>query len=231
MSDFEFKSFVVGKKPNKLVFFLHGYTSCIEDLLPSIEILKKKLKNTIIVVPLANMQSERNPLKKQWYPLMDIDPERKRRKPETSIDDIIDIYNRTGERISNASKDINCFISKLQKDYNISDYNTYIMGFSQGAMLAIYSGLTRLNKIGGIFSFAGIICGKDDLEKEISSKPDVYLFHGTSDLSVQYKTLSYTKKWLDDNNIPWEAIEYDDITHELTEEEMLDAAKIINKIA
>ena len=177
------------------------------------------------------MQSERNPLKKQWYPLMDIDPDRKRRKPETSIDDIIDIYNKTGVRISSVSKDINCFISKLQKDYNIPDYNTYIMGFSQGAMLAIYSGLTRLNKIGGVFCFAGIICGKDNLEKEISSKPDVYLFHGTSDLSVQYKTLSYTKKWLDDNDIPWEAIEYNDITHELTEEEMLDAARIINKIA
>ena len=96
-------------------------------------------------------------------------------------------------------------------------------------MLSIYTGLTRKNELGGIFSFAGIICGKNNLEKEILSKPAVYLFHGTSDLSVQYKTLEFTKNWLDSNDIQWEAIEYDNISHELIEDEMIDAVNIINR--
>ena len=229
MSNFEFQSFVTGNKINKLIIFLHGYTSCIEDLLPSIEILKKHIDDAIIVAPLANMTSERNPLKKQWYALNDIDPDRMRRKSETNINDIINIYNKTGTRISCVSKEINDFISQLQKQYNVSNENTYIMGFSQGAMLAIYSGLTRKQKVGGIFSFSGIICGKDNLEKELTSKPNVYLFHGTSDIFVQYKTLEYTKKWLDDNGVSWEAIEYDNIPHELIYDEMIDAVDIINR--
>ena len=82
---------------------------------------------------------------------------------------------------------------------------------------------------GGVFSFAGIVCGKDMLEKELASRPGVYLFHGTSDLSVQYKTLDFTKEWLDRHDIDWEAIEYDGIEHRLIEDEMKDAAEIINR--
>ena len=175
------------------------------------------------------MVCEKNPTKLQWYPLVDIDPLKKRRDPNTSTKDIINIYNKTGERISRVSKKINKFISSIQQQHKISNKNTYIMGFSQGAMLAIYTGLSRRYKVGGVFSFAGIICGKDQLEKELISTPVVYLFHGTSDLAVQHKTLAYTKSWLEKHNIDWEAIEYEGIEHKLIEDEMLDASNIINR--
>ena len=67
------------------------------------------------------------------------------------------------------------------------------------------------------------------LERELSSYPNVYLFHGTNDLAVQFKTLKYTKSWLDKHNIDWEAIEYSGIEHKITDDEMIDAATIINK--
>ena len=229
MSVFSYESFFNGEKPKKLVVFLHGYNSCIDDLLPSIEILKQHLTDTLFIVPSSEMICERNPNKKQWFALMDIDPDKKRRNPSTSVKNIIDIYNKAGERISCISKKINQFITDLQSQYKIADENTYIMGFSQGAMLAIYTSLTRKAKVAGAFSFAGIICGKDLLEKEINSYPDIYLFHGTNDLSVQYKTLGFTKKWLDKYNVMWEAIEYDGIEHKLIEDEMFDAIDIINR--
>ncbi|MBR5154337.1 MAG: dienelactone hydrolase family protein [Alphaproteobacteria bacterium] len=227
MNDFLYQSVLIGNKAQRLIVFLHGYNSCIEDLLPSIGILEKELNNTLIIIPSADMTCERNPNKKQWYALNDVDPERKRRNPITSIDEIIDIYNKTGNRISNVSKRLNSFISGLQKQYKITNKNTYIMGFSQGAMLALYTGLTRRYEVGGVFSFAGIICGKDMLEKEISSTPKVYLFHGTSDLSVQYKTLEYTKDWLSSHDIDWESIEYDGIEHRLIDDEMFDTADFL----
>ena len=165
------------------------------------------------------------------YALTDVDPERKRRKPETPTDEIVAIYNKTGQRVSKAAKEINRFITALQKQYSISNKNSYIMGFSQGAMLAIFTGLTRRYKLGGVFPFAGIVCGKDELEKEISSRPDVYLFHGTDDLFVQYKTLAFTKEWLETHGVSWEAVEYHGIEHRLIEDEMEDAAEIINRSA
>lgn len=227
MNDFEYKSFGSEKNATKLIIFLHGYNSCIEDIEPYATLLSQKLKDTIIIVPQSNMVCERNPHKKQWYALVDVDPERKRRKPETPTDEIVEIYNKTGQRISKVAKDINLFITHMQKKLHISNKNTFIMGFSQGAMLAIFTGLTRRYKLGGVFPFAGIICGKDVLEKEIISHPDVYLFHGTSDLAVQYKTLDFTKDWLETHGISWEAVEYHGIEHKLIEDEMEDAAEII----
>ena len=229
MSIFSYNSYSSSTKPKRLVVFLHGYNSCIDDLIPSINILKTHLEDTLFIVPLSPTPCERNTQKKQWFALTDVDPDRKRRKIDTPTSEIIEIYNKTGARISKVAKDINTFISEIQKKYSIKDDNTYIMGFSQGAMLAIYVSLTRDNKIAGGFSFAGTICGKDNLEKEIKSYPNIYLFHGTSDLFVQHKTLDYTKNWLDKYNIFWEAVEYDGIEHRLIDDEMYDAIEVIKR--
>lgn len=229
MAEFQYKIINNCPKPTKLVIFLHGYTSNADDVIPYAQTLAQHLDNAMIVVPEADMPSERRPDKKQWYALMDIDPERLRRKPDTSTEDIIEIYNRAGPRISAVAKRINRFITDLQKEYHICNRQTYILGFSQGAMIAIYAGLTRRYELGGIFPFAGIVCGVDLLEKEQNAHPEVYLFHGTSDLSVQYKTLEFTKEWLQNHNIDWVAMEYDGIEHKLIEDEMLDAAEIIRR--
>ncbi len=231
MSGMVYKSFGATDNVSRLIVFLHGYNSTIADVEPYAMMLAEKLAGALIVVPEAREVCERNPLKKQWYALTDVDPERRRRKPETSTDEIVAIYNRTGQRISKAAKEINRFITTLQKQYGVANKNTYVMGFSQGAMLAIFAGLTRRYKLGGVFPFAGIVCGKDTLEKELTSKPDVYLFHGTGDLSVQYKTLDFTKEWLETHGISWEAVEYDGIEHKLIEDEMEDAAEIIMRSA
>lgn len=230
MSEYDFQTFG-NPKPKKLIIFLHGYNSCGQDIYPYAQMLSDKLNDALIVVPEADMISEKNPLKKQWYALLDVDPDKRRRLPEVSINEIISIYNKTGKRISAEAKRINRFMTQMQRLYKIANKQTYIMGFSQGAMLAIYSGLTRNYQIGGVFPFAGIVCGKDTLEKEIVSHPEVYLFHGTDDRAVQYKTLSFTKSWLDAHDISWEAIEYDGIEHKLIEEEMSDAAEIIQRSA
>lgn len=229
MKEFSYKQIGSSGTVQKLIVFLHGYTSYADDVYPYAEILARNLKNTLIVMPEADMQSERHPEKKQWYPLNDIDPDRKRRLPETPTEEIVEIYNRAGTRISAVAKRINRFITQLQKEYHISNKKTYIMGFSQGAMLALYTGLTRRYELGGIFPFAGIVCGKDLLDKEIVSHPEVYLFHGTGDIAVQYKTLDFTKKWLEQHHIAWIALEYEGIAHKLIIDEMLDAADIINQ--
>lgn len=229
METFTYKKIKTKGNISKLVFFLHGYTSNIDDVYPYTETLAQYLRNTLIVIPQSDMESERREGKKQWYALQDLDPDKKRRQPDTSIAEIVEIYNKTGQRISAMARRINRFITQIQREYHVSNKNTYIMGFSQGAMLAIYAGLTRRYSLGGIFPFAGIVCGKDLLEQEILSRPEVHLFHGTEDLSVQYKTLEFTKEWLEKHNISWEALEYDGIEHKLTKDEMLDAAEIINR--
>ena len=91
MDRYKYKAFQSGSKVSKLIVFLHGYNGCIEDVEPFAEMLLKNLKDTLVVIPEADMQSERNPMKKQWYALLDVDPDRRRRKPETSTAEIVEI--------------------------------------------------------------------------------------------------------------------------------------------
>lgn len=214
----------------KLVIFLQGYNSSVEDISPYADALLEQLQSAAIVIPVPPIVSERNPLKRHWFALSDIDPDRRRRLPATSTPEIVEIYNRAGRRISEAARRMNIFITQMQEKYRVTDENTFVIGFSQGAMLAIYTALTRPKPLGGVMPVAGIICGKDTLEKELVSRPTIYLFHGEKDISVQYKTLAFTKQWLDEHDIYWEAFEYKDLEHRLTFDEMTEAAQIINDV-
>lgn len=63
MSVYKYKAFKSGSKVSRLIIFLHGYNSCIEDVEPFAEMLLQHLDNTLVVMPEADTQSERNPLK------------------------------------------------------------------------------------------------------------------------------------------------------------------------
>ena len=229
MNDFVYQKIQNSAHPLKLVVFLHGYISYAADVLPFMHLLEEQVHDALIVVPESEMACEISQFKKQWFGLKDIDPTRQRHNPDLSVCDIINIYNKMGVHISKVASRVNRFISQMQREYGISNKNTFLMGFSQGAMLALYTGLTRRYQLGGIFSFAGVICGKDSLEKELKAKPNVYLFHGTKDGLVQYKTCAFTQKWLEDHHIVQKTFKYKDLEHKLTPEEMADAALIINQ--
>lgn len=230
MQEFKFSVIENDGDIRKLVIFLQGYNSSVEDIRPYADSLLKQLQNSAIVIPVPPIVSVRNPLKRHWFALSDIDPDKRRRLPSTSTPEIVEIYNRTGRRISEVARRMNIFITQMQEHYRVTNENTFIIGFSQGAMLAIYTALTRLQPLGGALPIAGIICGKDMLEKELAARPTIYLFHGKKDISVQYKTLAFTKQWLDNHNIYWEAFEYKDLEHHLTYDEMAEAAQIINGV-
>ena len=94
MTEFNYTTFGNTKNPTKLIVFLHGYNSYINDIIPFANIFEQSLNDTLIVVPDAHLQSEKNPLKKQWYALVDLDPNLVRRNPESSVEQIVDIYNK-----------------------------------------------------------------------------------------------------------------------------------------
>ena len=93
MTEFCYKQIKPKGAVKKLIIFLHGYTSFADDVYPYAEILAKNLENTLIVMPEADMPSERHPEKKQWYPLTDIDPDDK----NYFIDDRIDLVEMSLE--------------------------------------------------------------------------------------------------------------------------------------
>jgi phospholipase/carboxylesterase len=61
----------------------------------------------------------------------------------------------------------------------IADYA--LMGFSQGAMMALFAGLRRAQGPKAILAFSGALIDQASLAAEIKCRPPVLLVHGVSD--------------------------------------------------
>lgn len=212
----------------KLVIFVHGYNGSPEAIDYAVQWVRSKLENAVLVVPRAPNKCEKDVNNLQWLSFYKEDPLVLFRKSETSVEDIFDIFNRLGDDFANVAQNMNKFIDEQQKKFGIGDEETYLIGFSQGAMISIYTSLTRKNKLAGVVSVAGIIPGMSRLKNEIVSRPPFLVLHGRDDATVQYKTLPFTLQWLEENEINFKCVEFDNLAHKMNEEEMQEAADFIN---
>lgn len=224
----QYKSYQIGK-PLKLIIFLHGYNGTIADHQYALDWLCKKIKDAVVIIPHAPEICDKNPLKSQWFGMLKYDPDGKRMKPETSVEEIFTVYNTAANEVFDCSLLINDFIDKMQEKLSIGDKQTYLCGFSQGAMLSIYTALCRPAPLASVFALSGLIAGADSLDKNIKSTPKIYLFHGENDLKVQYKTLPESIRWLQKHHILPVVHTYPDLTHKMCEAEMDEVAQIINQ--
>ena len=225
---FEFKQYQIGEKPQNLVIFLHGYNGNLEDHQYAVDWLQKYLRAAILITPQAADACDKNPQKRQWFGMQKYDVENKRSLPTTTIADIFAIYNAAAEEIAVCARKINAFIDEQQQIYGIDDAHTFLLGFSQGAMLTIYAALSRHAKLGAAFAFSGLVAGEDLLAQNINSYPPLYMFHGVEDLKVQYKTLDTSIEWLRAHHLKVRQKIYPELMHRMNENEIRTAAQIIN---
>ena len=228
LSLFDNKCYKSKGETQKLVIFIHGYNGSPEAIDYAVQWLREKLVNCILVVPRAPYKCEKNADNLQWLSFYKQDPDVRFRNSEASIEEIFDIFNRLGDDFAEVAKKMNLFIDEQQNKFGIDDAHTYIMGFSQGAMIAIYTSLTRKNKLAGCVGVAGIVPGKDRLKHEIVSKPKFLLLHGKDDVTVQYKTLPHTLSWFAEQKLEFENFEFEALAHQMNEAEMQKAAEFIN---
>lgn len=225
----EYVSYQNGK-PQKLVIFLHGYNGTISDHQYAIDWLRQKINDAVLVVPSAPEISDKNPQKKQWFGMLRYDADNKRAQAETTAEQIFNIYDTAGNEVQKCAQTINNFIDDMQKKYRIDNAHTYLAGFSQGAMLTIYTALSRAGEIAGAFSLSGLVAGKTLLDKDIKSLPRLFLFHGQDDMKVQYKTLPQSIRWLKDHQVNISSKTYPELAHKICPEEIEDISQTINSL-
>ncbi len=225
----DFDAHIIGESPKKMLIFLHGYNGTVADHQYALDWFKQYLHDTVLVVPHAPEISDKDPQRFQWYGMLKYDAANRRRQPETSTAEIFAIYNAAATEIDACAKMINNFIDTMQQQYHIDNAHTFLCGFSQGAMLTIYTALTRSSELGAAFALSGLVAGTDLLAYKIHSRPSLYMFHGRDDMKVQYKTLEESEKWLKMHNIPLKIETYADLTHHMSEEEIIRICEIINR--
>lgn len=227
MAEFLYQHYTNSDTPKNWVLFLHGYNNTEEEMSQIYLKLLNKIKNLGIIAPQGKFISAKDTNRKSWYKISGFDVGGKRLQETTSVEEIVNIYNKAGHVLSATADDLNMFLSDMQKQYGFSDNNTYIAGFSQGAMLAIWTALSRENKVKGCFSFSGLVAANIYLDSKIKSYPDVYLFHGKKDKQVQFKCLDFSLKTLQEKSVKATAFEYENLAHEISDDQIDCVSQII----
>lgn len=161
-----------GGDPRSIVVFLHGYGSNGEDLIGLAPYWRDALPHTLFVAPNAPQPCPGAPGGYQWWPLSDL--------------------TRDGRAagVRQSAPALNAFFDAQLARYGLSDGNMALVGFSQGAMIALHVGPRRARSLAGIVGYSGMLADPDALVAEATTKPPVLLVHGDADPVVPFTALA-----------------------------------------
>lgn len=160
-----------GGKPNALVILLHGYGSNGDDLISLAALVQPFLPDAGFVAPEAPSQIPHMANARQWWPIESFSP---------------------AERASGAGaavSGLDMFITHELAQAQLPDDRLLLIGFSQGAMMALHVGLRRQQPIAGIIGISGMLVAPERLAADIRSRPPVLLVHGTEDEVVPFRSM------------------------------------------
>ncbi len=153
-------------QPKRLVIFLHGYGSNGADLIGLAPYFAQIDEGADFLSPDAPQKSPFNPSGYQWFPIPYIDG--------SSVEEMTREFTK-------AKIVLNQYIDQELALRGLQDKDLVLIGFSQGTMMSLETGLRREDALAGIIGFSGRILFPDTLKDEIRSKPPVQLIHGELD--------------------------------------------------
>lgn len=189
-----------------LLIFFHGHGSNALEIQQTIApAFQKSFPNVELLFPEGPIQwTSTNGLHCSWFDVTDM--------PENQPDE-----ERISQRAREAAKVINQKIDTLLRDKNLNDSQVILAGFSQGATMAYYTGLTREQPVGGVFSLSG-----GALSKLIDpvSKPPVSLHAGEKETHPYcgVPQVAQTHAFLEKNGFIADCVIFPDTGHSITPE-------------
>jgi phospholipase/carboxylesterase len=157
-------------KANSLVVFLHGYGADGNDLIELGQQWQDWLPDTAFVSPHAPEPCGMSPMGRQWFPLTMRDPSERWRG------------------VTGAKPALDAFLDQELMSNGLTPDRLALVGFSQGTMMALHTGLRRAQAPAAILGYSGALVGPEHLS-EVSSKPPILLVHGDQDQVIPLDAL------------------------------------------
>lgn len=151
-------------RTTSLVVLLHGYGADGNDLFGLHRTLAERMPDTVFRAPNAPETCGVNPAGYQWFPISWIDG-----SDEETM--------RRG--YVRAAETLDAWLTETMAEEGVTEARTALLGFSQGAMMALAVGPRRAAQFAGIAGLSGRL-----LEEELpraQSRPPILLIHGDKD--------------------------------------------------
>src|SRR5882757_10836042 len=176
---------------NKLVVFLHGYGADGKDLIEIGRAWQQYLPDAAFVSPHAPEPCAGAPMGRQWFPLTFRDPDER------------------WKGVNAAAPGLNRFLDAELARRKLPASALALVGFSQGTMMALHTGLRRATAPAAIVGYSGLFVLPNNAEPdavagEIKSKPPVILIHGDQDELIPPQALFHATDSLAKLEVPVE---------------------------
>lgn len=152
-----------GGRPSALVVLLHGYGSNGEDLISLAPHLSRAAPGALFVAPDAPEPVPGVPGGRQWFGLATM--------AAASLE----------RGVRAAAEPLSRFLDRELARHALEHDRLALVGFSQGAMMALHVGLRRDPGPCAIIGFSGALAGAQALRAEARAWPAVLLVHGDLD--------------------------------------------------
>lgn len=166
-----------GNAPRQIVLLLHGFGSSGSDMISLAPTWQQALPDALFLAPHAPQRCAFG-AGYQWWGLSELSPQALAR----------------GAR--EAAPAIDRFIDRKLAQYDLTDADLAIVGFSQGTMMALHVGLRRQAQVAAVVGYSGMLTGAAELRAELVSKPPVLLVHGSQDPVVPVAALHAAEREL-----------------------------------
>lgn len=170
-------------KADALVVFLHGYGADGRDLIDLGQQWQNWLPNVAFVSPHAPEPCGMSPIGRQWFPLTMRDPSERWRG------------------VVGARPSLDAFLDEELQRLNLTPDRLALVGFSQGTMMALHTGLRRAISPAAILGYSGVLVGPEHLA-EATGNPKILLVHGDRDEVIPLDALFMSADALGKAEIP-----------------------------
>ncbi|MBB5693097.1 alpha/beta hydrolase [Muricoccus pecuniae] len=172
----------------QIVFLLHGVGADGNDLIDLAPRWGQAVPEALFISPHAPTPYQGAPFGRQWFDLSDRSPARL----EAGVRAVAPVLDAAITRECAAA--------------GIPETHVMLMGFSQGAMTALFCGLRRATPPAAILAYSGLLLGPESLGAELRGRPPVLLVHGEADEVVPVAGSRAAERQLRDAGVPVEAV-------------------------
>lgn len=187
-----------GGAPDSLVLLLHGVGADGFDLIDLAPVWAEALPNTLFIAPHAPFPFQGAPFGRQWFDIMDRTPA------------------RLEAGLRHAAAILGEFTQGELAQLGLGGDRLALMGFSQGAMVALFAGLRgAVPAPACILAYSGALLGPESLAAERTARPPVLLVHGKADEVVPAMASRQAARALQAEGVPCDLLLRADLGHGL----------------
>ena len=174
-----------GGRAKQLVVFLHGYGADGNDLIGLGREWARALPHAAFVSPHAPEACGMAPTGRQWFNLTFRDP------------------SEMARGVAQAGPVLDAFLDAELKRHDLQSQALGLVGFSQGTMVALATGLTRRPPPAAIVGYSGALANVEALP-EAGEGPAILLVHGDRDEVIPVDAMTIAREQLAQAGLPVE---------------------------